>query len=86
MADKGGKAAASLAAFAAAYGTRRLVAAAWQQVTGKAPPADPHDQQVTIGEALTWAVLTGAAIEAARVVAIRLASRKARELTSGPTS
>jgi hypothetical protein len=82
MSDKGGgagsKALGSLAAFAAAFGTRRLITLAWKRVTGKEPPSDPHDPQVGIGEALSWAVLMGVGIETARLFAVRAATRKAR--------
>ena len=84
MSDKGGnggtKALGSLAAFAAAFATRKLLSLAWRQLTGKEPPTDPHDPQVGIGEALTWAVLIGAGIESARLLAVRAATRNARQL------
>ena len=79
MSDKGGKALASAAAFGAAFGARKLITLAWKRVTGKEPPTDPHDPQVGIGEALSWAVLTGVAIETARLLAVRATSRKARQ-------
>jgi hypothetical protein len=81
MSDKGGsKALGTLAAFAAAFGARKAITLAWRQVTGKEPPTDPHDPEVTIGEALGWAILTGVAIESARLLAIRAATRKTRQL------
>jgi hypothetical protein len=81
MSDRGGKALASLAAFGAAFGARKLITLAWKQVTGKEPPTDPHDPAVGIGEALAWAVLTGVAIETARLLAVRATSKKARQLS-----
>jgi hypothetical protein len=87
MSDKGGsggtKMLGSLAAFAAAYGTRKLITLAWRQFTGKEPPTDPHDPQVGIGEALGWAVLMGVGIETARLLAIRAATRKTRQVADG---
>jgi uncharacterized protein DUF4235 len=83
MSDKGGsggvKALASLAAFGAAFATRKLLTLAWRQFTGKEPPTDPHDPKVGIGEALTWAVLIGAGIETARLLATRAATTKSRQ-------
>ncbi len=85
MSDKGSsgttKAVGTVAAFAAAFGTRKLITLCWKQITGKEPPTDPHDPAVGIGEALSWAVVTGVGIEAARLLATRAASRKARQLT-----
>ncbi len=76
--DGGSKALGALAAFAAAFAARKLITFAWTQVTGKEPPSDPHDPQVGIGEALAWAVVVGVAIETARLLAGRAASRHLR--------
>ena len=74
----GSKALAALAAFAAAYATRKILTFGWKQVTGKEPPSDPHDPHVGIGEALSWAVVLGVSIETARLLAMRAATRKMR--------
>jgi len=50
----------------------------WKRVTGKEPPSDPHDPQVSIREALSWAVLLGVGIETARLLAMRAATRRVR--------
>jgi hypothetical protein len=82
MSDKRGEGAsralAATAAFAAAYGARKLVGFGWKKFTGKEPPSDLHDPQVAFREALTWAVLLGVTIEAARLVAGRVATRNIR--------
>lgn len=72
----------AVAAFAASYGTRKLLTLGWQKVTGKEPPSDPHDPQVGIWEALSWAILIGAGIETARLLAVRAATRKTRQLAA----
>jgi hypothetical protein len=86
MADKQGgggtKVLGALAAFAASYGARKLLTFGWQKVTGKEPPSDPHDPQVGFGEALGWAILIGAGIETARLLAVRAATRKSRQLAA----
>ena len=71
------------AAFAAGYGTRKLVTLAWKRITGKEPPSDPNDPQVSIGEALTWALVLGASMETARLLAGRAATKKMRRSNSG---
>ena len=76
--DGGTKALGALAAFAAAFAARKLITFAWTRVTGKEPPDDPHDPQVGIGEALSWAVIMGVAIESARLLAARAATRRLR--------
>lgn len=83
MSDKGSKALGSVAAFAAAFATRKVITLAWRQVTGKEPPTDPQDPQVGILEALSWAVLMGVGIETARLLAMRAAARKTRQLADG---
>ncbi len=70
MADKRGdgvsRAVGTIAALAAGMGTRKLVTAGWKRVTGKEPPSDPHDPHVGFGEALSWAIVLGVAMETAR--------------------
>ena len=76
--DGGSKALGTLAAFAAAFAARKLITIAWTKITGKEPPSDPQDPQVSIGEALSWAVVMGVTIEAARLLAARAATRRLR--------
>jgi Protein of unknown function (DUF4235) len=77
------KALGAFAAFGAAYAARKLVTAGWKRATGKEPPNDPHDPRVSIGEALSWAVVLGVSIEAARLLAQRAAMRQLRRSGAG---
>ena len=79
------KAMGATAAFAAGYGARKLVTLIWKRITGKEPPSDPHDPQVSIGEALTWALVLGASMETARLLAGRAATKNMRRSKSGDT-
>jgi hypothetical protein len=82
--DSGGtKIVAFAAAFAAAWIARKVITFGWTKVTGKEPPSDPHDPHVGIGEALSWAIILGASIEGARLVATRAATRKMRQVPAG---
>jgi hypothetical protein len=87
MSDKRGegmnRALAAVAALAAGYGARKLVTFGWRKVTGREPPSDPHDPKVKIGEALTWAVVLGVAMEAARLLAGRAATKNMQRDDSG---
>ena len=74
---------AAVAAFAAAYLARKVITFGWRQVTGKEPPGDPHDPHVGVGEALSWAVILGASIEGARLLAMRAATKKMRRAQAG---
>ena len=80
----------TFAALGAAMVTRRLVTAGWKRLTGKEPPDDPQDQSVGFGEALSWAIILGVAMETARLVAQRTATRRLRrsdhaDSTAGPS-
>jgi hypothetical protein len=72
-----------MAGVAAGFATRKLVTAGWKKVTGKEPPSDPRDPRVSIGEALSWAIVLGVAMETARLVAIRVTARKLRRNPAG---
>ncbi len=65
-----------MAGLAAGFATRKLVTAGWKKVTGKEPPSDPRDLHVSIGEALSWAIVLGVAMETARLVAIRVTTKQ----------
>jgi hypothetical protein len=65
-----------MAGLVAGFGTRKLVTAGWKKLTGKEPPSDPRDPRVSLGEALSWAIVLGVAMETARLVAIRVTTRQ----------
>ncbi len=64
-------AAGLVAVVAASRGLR----AGWKVVTGKEPPDAPDDKQVPLGEVVTWAMLFGATLATARMIAGRWVSR-----------
>jgi hypothetical protein len=74
--DLGTKIVSAVAAMAAAFVARKLIAFAWTKATGKEPPTHPEDPQVALPEALSWSVLTGVSVEAARLLATRAAARR----------
>jgi Protein of unknown function (DUF4235) len=78
----GTKLLAVAAAFGAAWLARKVITWSWPQVTGHKPPGDPHDPHVGIGEALAYAVILGASIEGARLLATRAATRSMREVVA----
>jgi hypothetical protein len=81
--DKATRIAGGIAAFAAAWATRKLIALVWTRATGKEPPVHPEDLDVDLKEALGWAVVTGVAMEAARLVATRTATKQVRAHQGG---
>ena len=62
------------AAVGAAVVARRLVASGWTAATGKEPPDNPEDPDVSWQEAVGWAVVSGAVIQVARLIATRQAA------------
>ena len=62
-----------LAALVAAVAFKSGLHAGWRLVTGHEPPAAPDDKQIPLGEAATWAVLFGAGVAGARMLASRSA-------------
>lgn len=63
------------AGMAAAAGTYKGLQVVWKQVTGKEPPLGPDDQQAPLGRAIAWALVMGASITTARMIAMRYTSR-----------
>jgi hypothetical protein len=49
----------------------RLVTTGWRVTTGHTPPTDPEDIDSRTGEVVVYAVVSGALIALARVLAIR---------------
>jgi len=72
-----------MAGLAAGFATRKLVTAGWKKLTGKEPPSDPRDPHVSLGEALSWAIVLGVAMETARLVAIRVTARQVAKAVDG---
>jgi hypothetical protein len=63
-----------VAGLGAAALTRKLLDRSWRVAAGKNPPDNPADPDVSIGEAVLWASLTGALVALARMVAQRRAA------------
>jgi len=76
--DQKGALMGALATTAAVWVVRKAITAAWTRATGKVPPTDPSDPKVSVIETLGWAVIAGASIEATRLFAARVTSRRAR--------
>jgi len=74
--DSNGKLVAALATTGAVYVARKLITVVWTRTTGKVPPTDPADPAVTVLQALSWAVVAGITVEAARVFATRATARR----------
>jgi hypothetical protein len=76
--DQRGALVGALTTTAAVWVVRKALTAAWTRATGKVPPTDPSDPKVGVIETLGWALIAGASIEATRLFAARLTTRRAR--------
>lgn len=81
MSGKAHNIAALMGTLGATAAAKKIVDATWRaSARGKKPPTDPADPEITFGEALLFAVLSGAAISVARMlIARRLARQERRE-------
>jgi hypothetical protein len=66
------KHAAGMTAAAGAFKGLQLV---WTQVSGQEPPLGPDDQETSLGHAIAWTLVMGAAVTTARMIAIRYTAR-----------
>ena len=64
-----------VAALGAAALAKKGLNTSWRAATGKNPPENPADPDVSFGEAVLWASLTGAMVALARMLAQRRAAR-----------
>src|SRR5690348_13519186 len=63
-----------LAAVLAALVARKSLTAGWTKAVGDEPPSNPEDPDTTWKEALGWALLSGAVMGLARLLATRKAA------------
>jgi len=68
-------------ALVAAAAAQKGISALWRVSTGEDPPTVPEDPDTRWGEAVAWAVLSGAAIGLARLFATRRAAQYYRRST-----
>jgi hypothetical protein len=63
-----------VAALGAAAVVKKGLNSSWRAATGKNPPANPADPDVSLPEAVMWAALSGTLIAVARMLATRRAA------------
>ena len=63
-----------VSALGAALVARKALDKSWKLATGKKPPENPADPDVDVWEAVTWALVTGAFVALARMLAQRRAA------------
>jgi hypothetical protein len=68
----------------AGFLVERAVTTGWKVASGHKPPTEADDVESHVGEVIAYAVVSGALIALARVLAIRGAARAYSKYTSGP--
>lgn len=63
-----------VAAIGAAAVAKKGLNTSWRAATGKNPPANPADPDVSLAEAVMWAAVSGTLIGVARMLATRRAA------------
>jgi hypothetical protein len=58
----------------AGVAAKKLITATWKLVMASDPPANPEDPATSWGEAIGWAVASGAVVGVARLFATRKAA------------
>ena len=77
MADRGElgwKVMGLVSAVGAGFVAKKVVTVGWKAVTGNEPPTNPEDPEVTWQEAVGFAVVSGAVLGLARMLASRQAA------------
>lgn len=69
------------AAVLSGIAARKVITTGWKVTTGQEPPANPEDPDTAWVEALAWAVVSGAIIGVARMLAARKAAAYYRKST-----
>jgi hypothetical protein len=59
-----------------AWGARKLLGLVWVKATGKEPPLDPDSPEVSMGEAIGYAVVMGVGMSVAQIVVNRTAKKR----------
>jgi hypothetical protein len=69
------------ATLGATMAARKAMTATWKLSTGKQPPSNPEHPDVSVWEALAWAMVSGLAVGVARMFATRKAAEYYRRST-----
>jgi hypothetical protein len=75
----------TVGALAAQAAAKKVMTSGWKLATGNPPPANPEDPEVSWGEAVAFAVASGAIVGVARLIVTRkIASYWARSTGTTP--
>ncbi|GLX94389.1 DUF4235 domain-containing protein [Herbidospora sp. NEAU-GS84] len=65
-----------LVGLAVGFVAKKALSFAWEKATGRKPPASVDSPDVSLGEAIAYAVVMGLGMEVTRIVATRAAAKR----------
>ncbi|AWS45437.1 DUF4235 domain-containing protein [Streptosporangium sp. 'caverna'] len=74
--DMAWRAIGGLIGIATAWGAKKVIGFAWEKTTGKKPPADSESLEISLGEAIGYAVVMGVGMQVAQIVVARTARKR----------
>ncbi|MEV4183771.1 DUF4235 domain-containing protein [Streptosporangium canum] len=74
--DMAWRAIGGLVGLATAWGARKVIGFAWEKTTGRKPPADNESLDISLGEAIGYAVVMGVGMQVAQIVVARTARKR----------
>ena len=61
----------TVSAIAAGVAAKKVITTGWKLATGNPPPANPEDPEVSWGEAVAFAIASGAVVGVSRLIVAR---------------
>ncbi|GIH76588.1 DUF4235 domain-containing protein [Planobispora longispora] len=74
--DMAWRAIGGLVGLATAWAAKKVLGFAWEKATGKKPPADHDSLEISLGEAIAYAVVMGVGMQVAQIVMTRTARKR----------
>ncbi|GAA4219222.1 hypothetical protein FHR32_000337 [Streptosporangium album] len=74
--DMAWRAIGGLVGLATAWAARKVIGFAWEKTTGKKPPSDNESLDISLGEAIGYAVVMGVGMQVAQILTARTARKR----------
>ncbi|WP_436762036.1 DUF4235 domain-containing protein [Streptosporangium sp. V21-05] len=74
--DMAWRAIGGLLGLATAWGAKKAIGFAWEKTTGKKPPVDNESLEISLGEAIGYAVVMGVGMQVTQIVVARTARKR----------
>ena len=62
----------------AALATRKALSIVWEKSTRRSVPMNPNDEEISLGEALAWTIVSGVGVAVVQLTIQRYAARSIR--------